>query len=310
MKLLLLPLWLALFFQIPSAKSPSSTETLRFNWPKDLTARVETEKTRERRSTSTTTTSMKASYRMRVSPHPEGLVVRYDEFRIDGAPPAEMGAASEALMAMIPSLIVDAEGGFKRVEDIAALKAAVAAMFEPIQKQSGGLPKGLEDFMGQFLTEEVLSAVAGQEWQTLVGAWHELPLTSEKFSLDMEEPSPILRDVKVPMKVTGGMVERRTCERGGAKIDCAVFEMRSAVDQAAMEALMKRMMSGIKDVPAVKYDRIDVVTVVRVRLETHTMVPHELTTTKTIEMAASAPGEGRMEMKQIDRRTSRFSYLP
>ena len=287
---------------------PQAPETLRFNWPKDLTARVETEKTRERHTGGAPTSSTRRfAYRMRAVPHADGLQIQYDDFRLDGVPPTEAAGISEVLTAMVPNLIVDAGGHFLGVKDISSLREALSAMLEPLQKAGGDLPAGAKDLMSKLTNEEVLTSLAGQEWQLLVGAWHDVPLTSERYEMETSEISPIWPDVTIPMKVTSGMIEKGSCARGGAKIDCALFELRSAVDQSAMAAVMKRVFEGAKDMGGVAFERMDVVTVVRVRLETHTMVPHELAMTKTVEMVVNAGG-ARREVKQIDRRTSRFVY--
>jgi hypothetical protein len=288
--------------------APAGPAELQFNWPKDLTARVDTEKTRQRQIGGTSTsTNFKASYRLRASPHPEGLRIGYDDFRIDGAPPAETAAISEMLTSILPTLIVDPQGDFLRVEDIAPLKATVARLVEPLQK-TRELRPGVDDLVSRLLTDEVLTNLAGQEWQVLVGAWSALPVTAEKLEVETEEASPVWPGVKFPMKLTVGMIEQGVCSRGGAKINCALFEMRSAVDQAAVKAVMKRLLEGAKDLQGGQFERIDIVTVMRLRLETETMVPHDLSTTKTIEMTATSPQGARTEVKQVERRTSRFSY--
>jgi hypothetical protein len=75
-----------------------------------------------------------------------------------------------------------------------------------------------------------------------------------------------------------------------------------------MDAVMARMASGSKDLESVKYEKLDVVTVVRLRMEVATMLPHELSVVRTLDITVNAPKEGRAEMKQIDRRSSRFTY--
>jgi hypothetical protein len=245
---------------------------------------------------------------MRAAPHADGLQIQYDDFRLDGVPPSETAGLSEVLTAMVPNLIVDPRGNFLGVKDLTSLRTALTAILRPLEKAGGDLPAGVKDLMSKLTNEEVLTSLAGQEWQMLVGAWQDAPLTDERFEMETSEVSPIWPDVKIPMRITTGMIEKGSCPRGGAKIDCALFELRSAVDQSAMAALMKRIFEGSKDMGGVTYERLDLVTVVRVRLETHTMVPHELTMTKTVEMAVNAPGSPRREVKQVDRRVSRFVY--
>lgn len=302
----LVPLAIAATLLSQAAPRPAP-DALRFNWPKDLTARVETEKTRERSTGTTTTTTNKYSYRMRALPHPDGLVVRYDEFKFDGAAAPEVAAFAEMLASIVPNLVVDPEGAFLRVEDITPLRNTVTELLRRGLKGEE-LPPKMADLVSRLTSEEVLSSLAGQEWQQLVGVWQDLPISSEKFEVDVEEPSPVWPDVKIPMKVSGGMVEKSTCTRNGTARACAVFETRSAVDQPTAQALMQRMLEGAKNMPAVRFETFDVVTVVRVKLETETMVPHTLTSTKTVQVSATPAGEGRQEIKQVDRRTSRFEY--
>ena len=302
----LLPFALAAAVLIQDAPRPAG-EVLRFNWPKDLTARVETQKTRERTSDKTAATTTKWSYRLRAVPHPEGMVIRYSDFKFDGVSASEVSGAAEMLSAVVPSVVVDRAGVFLRVEDIAPLRATMLELFRGLNK-ADELPPGIADVMSRLTSEEVLTSLAGQEWQQLVGAWQDLPVTPDKFEVDTEETSPVWPDLKIPMKVSGGMVEKGPCSRGGAKAECALFEMRSAVDQPTMQALMRRLLDGAKGMPAVQFETFDVVTVARIKLEIETMIPHSLTTTKTVRMSIVAPGEGRKEMKQVDRRTSRFEY--
>jgi len=301
----LLAISLALFLLGQTAPAPAAAE-LRFDWPRDLVARVDTERTRERRADTTKTTTVRASYRMRVSAHPEGLAVSYDEFAMQGAPEAEQSAIVDAVTAMSPDLIVGPGGDFLRVGDIARLRAAVNEMVAPLLSKGDTLP-GLKGFLDQFLTDEVLTGFAGQEWELLVGAWKDMSLDTEPFTADIEAPSPMWPDVKIPMTVIGRLIERTGCARGGASRECAVLELRSSVNQAAMEPLLKRLMSGLP-VQGVRYERLDVVTRSRIRLETRTMVPHELSTTKTVDVTVNVPQEGRTTGRQIDRRTTRFSY--
>lgn len=285
---------------------PPPAAALRFDWPRDLVASVETERTRERRGPTASARTMRASYRMRVSPHPEGLAISYDEFEMEALPRAEQNAIVDTLTAMSPDLIVGSDGSFQRIGDIASLRATVNEVFAPLLSGSD-TPPGVKGFIDRFLTDEVLTGFAGQEWELLVGAWKDVPLSTDPVTVEVEAPSPMWPDVKIPMKLTGRLVERTACTRGGVSRECVVLEMRSTVDQAAMESLLKRMMQGLP-VPDARYERLDVVTVSRIRLETQTMVPHELTTTKTVDMTVTVPKEGRTAARQIDRRTSRFSY--
>ena len=289
------------------AQRPVSVTELRFAWPSDLTARVDTERTRERQADTKTSATIRASYRMTVSPHVEGLVIRYDDFKVGAGAPGDAAATAEALSLLVPSLIVSDAGDFRRVEDLGPMKALVGQLIGTLN-QKGSVPPGLKALLAQLGSDQVLNNLAASEWQVLVSAWRGLPLTKERFERDTEEPSPILAEVKIPLKVSGGMVERLECTRGGLRQDCGVFEIQSAVNQAAMEPIMKRLMEGVKGMQSVAYERLDVLTTARVQIETRTMVPHALTTTRTVHMTAVVPGEGRVNARQVERRTWTFTY--
>jgi hypothetical protein len=291
---------------IAFAQQPSVAE-LRFGWPRDLAARVDTERTRERQAETKTSTTIRASYRMTVSPHAEGLVIRYDDFNVAEGAPGDAAAAAEALSLLVPSLVVSEAGDFRRVEDLGPMKDMVGQLIAGLNQKTN-TPAGLKALLAQLGSDQVLNNLAATEWQVLVSAWRGLPLTTEKFERATEETSPVLADVKIPMKVSGGMVERTECVRGGVRHDCGIFEIQSAVNQAAMEPIMRRLMEGVKGMQSVVYERLDVVTTARVRLETRTMVPHGLTTTRTVNMTALVPGEGRVNARQVERRTWTFRY--
>ena len=289
------------------AQQPASVTELGFGWPRDLTARVDTERTRERQAETKTSSTIRASYRMTVSPHAEGLVIRYDDFKVGAGAPGDAAAAAEALSLLVPSLIVSDAGDFRRVEDLGPMKAMVGELIATLN-QKGNVPTGLKALLAQLGSDQVLNNLAASEWQVLVSAWRGLPLSTRTFARDTEDTSPILPGVKIPMKVSGGMIEQTECVRAGVRHNCGVFEIQSAVNQAAMEPIMKRLMEGVKDLQSVTYERLDVLTTARVRLETRTMVPHALTTTRTVTMTAGVPGQGRVNASQIERRAWTFKY--
>jgi hypothetical protein len=304
-RLLLLTFMLAFPVAAPGGQT-AAPATLQFDWPRDLTATIETERTRERRAGATTSTTVRASYRMTVSPHAEGLLVKYDQFKVPGSA-GDAAAAVEALSMLVPNLIVSTDGAFRRVEDLGPMKAAVHALLGSISGK-GNVPAGLKTLLAQLGSDEVLSNLAASEWQVLIETWRDFPLAAGRFEQRAEQPSPILPDVRIPMTVTGQMIERIDCVRGGVRLECGVFETRSAVDQAAMEPIMKRLMEGVAGMQTVTYERLDVVSTARVRLETRTMVPHELATSRTVTMVATGPDGQRMNATQTDRRTWTFSY--
>jgi hypothetical protein len=283
-----------------------------FNWPEGIDVKVESMRTKEQTGTrESKPVAIRSSYRMRVYPHADGFVVRTEDFTLPDAPPANDPSGLEALIGMLaPSIVVNGAGEFVRIEDTKAVKQFLSDMFAPVLKDKGtNVPAGIMQVMQQMSSDEFLNAIAASEWNSLIGAWAEFPIEDGLFEDTMEEPNPMMPDLTIPMKLklTSGDVQE--CERGGAKYRCAVFEMTSNVDQAAFEPMMKRMFEGVKELQGAKYEQFDLLTTVRVKLETDTMLPHDYQMTKTVNMKMSLPNAPNpITMKQVDKRTSRFTY--
>ena len=281
---------------------------LRFDWPKGLTARVQTERARERTTAGDTkSTTTKLSFRMQALPHAEGLLIRHDEFRVDGMPAADSPAAAEVLTALVPDLVVDESGAFVRVDNIGSLETTMRKLLEPLQKGARDLPEGAKEMFSRVTSEEALTGLAAQEWRLLGEFWRDVDLAEGKFDFLTEETTPIFPGMTIPMRISGGIVEKTTCQRGGETVGCVVAEMRSVIDPSAMEALLGRLLKGMSEAQAMRLRRFDVTTSTRLRMETRTMVPHELLVSRTVEMVMET-GQRTVSGKQMDRRTSRFSY--
>lgn len=297
----------------PTPAAPEPAAVLQFKWPEGLDARVETVRSREQQTGDTTkpARSIKGTYRMRVRGHADGIVVRNEEFSgLQANDVILNGMGMEDLVAsLVPSTVVTREGEFVRAEDTAAVTRLLKEMFEPFLSGKEELPPQFKEVFQQLASEDYLNATAAAEWYSLVAAWLDFPVSDEVLEEDVEEPSPVLPDVMIPMKVTQRMVEKGECTRGGVRYECGVFEMRSDVDPAALEGIMKRLLEGMKELAeAFKLDRFEMVTIVRVKLETGTMLPHELHTTRTVNVSMSAPGVPSMSTRQVERRASTFSY--
>lgn len=155
-------------------------------------------------------------------------------------------------------MIVSTSGDFVRVDDLQSLRTGLRKLFAPLLTKDA--PPAAHAIIESALTDEVLTRSVAQEWHLLVGAWRGLPLTGEKHESHSEEAVPTWPDVKVPMRITTGMVERTECTRGGVRHHCVVFELQSVVERAGMERLIEKMMkvTGVQTAGG-RYDRFDVV---------------------------------------------------
>jgi hypothetical protein len=263
-------LFIALFAlvvsQMPQSppKPPTATE-LRFAWPENITAMVETERTKVRnRGTESKRTTLRLRYRMQVLPDAKGRLIRYRDYEIlePLVPAKDTEGLSQMLSALLPNIVVNVDGSFARVEDIAPLREFVKALAQPLAKDA-----------------EAHAA------------------TKELFP-----------DMSVKMKGTLRMVARRECTRASALVSCATFEMSTSADPQSVGALLKRILDAARNMEGVTFEQYDLRTILRVTLETATMLPHALALTKTASTAMSIPGEGRVEIDQADKTIMTFTY--
>jgi hypothetical protein len=284
---------------------PVPQPEFRFAWPVGIAVRVDSERSRERTGSGAaqpTQPATKSSQTMRVLAHPEGRVIRFDlaESSSEAARATALGwQPGEALLGLLPSFVVSEQGRLIRLENLQAYQKTLSDRAAKVD--------GTQELVARVTSEEALTALVGQEWELLVGSWLELPVKPAKYDLENEQPTPFFPGLKVPMKITVEVNDPAPCSRGGAQRSCSNLAMTSRVDQAGLRPLFDKLTQGMPDLQSVRVERLDVVTIVRVKLETETMLPHDVSWERTMEMTM-VDGKLRSDAKQVDRGTSRFTY--
>ena len=307
--MLLIVLLLGIPQDKPAAK-PSTAE-LKFAWPERIEATVETERSKEQREGTTVKKKsfVRTRHRMQVQPHTRGRLIRSTghellEPAVATVPGQDIG---QVLSSLSPSIVVDNEGTFDSVEDVETLKKVLESLVAPTRQRVAGTE--FEKMINALTSEEFLASNAMQDWDALVGNWVGAVLSEEIVRFEGETPIPIFPDMQVVLKGTMQMISKGNCRRAGKDLACATFELRSSIDPKSFEALLERIIKTAKGPQGIKYERFDVQTLVRVTLEADTMLPHNFTMAKTVQMVATVPGEGRMEAFSTDARTAKYSYI-
>lgn len=139
--MLLLVLLLAIAQDRPAAKTAMPAE-LRFAWPENVQATVESQRTKEQREGATVKSKsiVRTRYRMHVMPRAKGGLIRFSEHalmepKLAGAPAKDV---AQALATLTPSIVVDAEGTFEGIEDVETLRRYIDALVAPLKKQTPG----------------------------------------------------------------------------------------------------------------------------------------------------------------------------
>src|SRR5262245_14117013 len=129
-------------FVIQGLQSPQPTtgpRELVFNWPVGIEATVETERSRERTGTvNVPPKPVKAVQRMRVLPHPDGRLIRFEMTdKSLGGSSAENAKVLEALQGILPSFVVSPAGDLIKIEQLAELRATIHAALTASAREAG-----------------------------------------------------------------------------------------------------------------------------------------------------------------------------
>ena len=101
------------------------------------------------------------------------------------------------------------------------------------------------------------------------------------------------------------VARRQKVDADDAVIECATFELRSAVDPESLPVLQNYLSPGAADagVRIVASEKVD-----RVTLEIGTMLPHEAILNRTVRSMARVSG-GTVSTENTQRRRVRFTYV-
>jgi hypothetical protein len=113
--------------------------------------------------------------------------------------------------------------------------------------------------------------------------------------------------VTAPSHSRISVTNRGPCERTGETFTCATFEMKTVVDSEALATLTARLQ---KDSPMVLSSGVmplELEEVIRVTMETGTMLPHEMVLTRVTRLRVTVSGESGIE-RDAESRRSVFVY--
>jgi hypothetical protein len=258
------------------------------------------------------TTAFEFQYSMDVAPHPEGRLIRHGDFRFGGADSGseEVIGVNEQLSAMIPPIIVSTAGAFVRTDNIAGLKAKMDSMLAPVRNDK--LTPELRALLANLTSESTLNAMAAQNWNAGVGIW-----VGADFELgavyESEEPAPIpfFPGEILPMVTQFEIVGRVPCIEDSNSKDCVELHLVAAPDEAALKALLKKMMDMAINLPAGNapvFEEMKVETEITLIAEPGTLIPHWYSQTKTTGGSFRA-GNERGSFSQVEEQTATYTYV-
>ena len=287
-------------------QDPPTTRVQPFNWPAGTVALVETEYVREVNDGLTVQqlAVLRMTHRMRVSPHPEGVLVQFDNQKAIAAAGDMADALGALLPWWVPRIIVGGDGHVVRIEQTEGVQELVGQVFEPLAttptEQS---PAALKDLLAIMASGAGLRSLVQDDWDHLVGKWIAAPLDSD--SVESTAVSMLLNSIPIRSTVRRQVIDRASCVREDAVIDCATLESRSVIDPESLPVLQNYLSpaaanAGVRIVGSEKVDRVT--------LETGTMLPHEAILTRTVRGTTELSGRT-VSTENVQRRRVRFTYV-
>lgn len=298
------------------------TVSLRFDWPVGLTAHVEQEWFREKSiGTGVDSVLVASKHRMQVLAHPNGRLIRTDSMVIPQLEAARNDSNAfiqrmfSQLGVLTPSYVVNTQGEFVELADVARMKAAVDSLFAPVLEQLGSLPPQAKALFESILSEQTLTASAAQEWNAMVGTWVGADWeVGAVYEYDADEPSPVLPGLVLPMHYQFSAVERVPCTEDAEALECAELRMTSTPDPAAMREAVKKIlgqMGATQDGGEVlsALESMEVETELTVVTNPATLLPYLVVQEKrvSVQVPTSATEAGGTS-GQYERRIARYHY--
>ena len=277
-----------------------------FNWPAGTVALVETEYVREVSDGIATQqlAVLRMTHRMRVSPHPEGLLIQFDNQKAIAAAGDMTDALGALLPWWVPRIIVSPDGHVVRIEETERVQELLGQMYEPLANAPAApSPSALKQLLTIMASGAGLRSLVQDDWDHLVGKW--IALTLDSTPAGSTAVSTVLNGIPVRSTVRQRMIDRAPCARDEATTECATFESRSNIEQESLAVLQNYLSPGASDagVRITGSEKVD-----RVTLEIGTMLPHEAILTRTLQSTTQLSGR-MVPTQNIQRRTVRFTYV-
>jgi hypothetical protein len=274
----------------------SDTVRLTFDWPQDLQARVDLQRVRVQSTPEgADSTGVALSYEMDVSEHPDGLAIRYSNYRPAGADLISNDEQHILQLAssVVPGYIVTSEGALLEVADLEGVLAEWRGLV-----LDGDLEPAFTGILEEMMSEQVLVALATQEWNALVGAWAGGELVvGAAYETEAEEPAAMLGNVMIPFRYEVGASARVPCTDGDLDKACIELIMRSSPDQDALrphldefaQRLLDAAGSGVA-MPQMRYRELRIDNEVVLIARPGSMVPHRLSIFRSVGAVIDVDG--------------------
>ena len=177
-------------------------------------------------------------------------------------------------------------------------------MYEPLAKETTAQsPSALKELLTIMASGAGLRSLVQDDWDHLVGKWIAVPLDSDP--VESTAVSSVLNGIALRSTVRRQMIDRASCVREVAVIECSTFESRSTIEPESLAVLQNYLSSGSADagVRITGSEKVE-----RVTLEIGTMLPHEAILSRTLQ-STTRTERTHLSTENLQRRTVRFTYV-
>lgn len=305
MKLMFSLLPLLLLAQSPSPADPS-LELVRFDWPIGTSAVVETEYSSEHLLDGTVQqrTELSMTHEVRVHADQDGRVIENSQHRHQKSSGDVPSALRALIPLLIPKTVINEKGEFVRIDEAERVQELLADLYVPLvnSKDASSFP-AYKEFLQTIIASDGLSTLAGAEWISTVGKWAGAALDPKP--IEGRGSASLAPGVTAPMSIYQRMSDRGPCERAMLVTECVTFEIRQTLRPEDLAAVTAYAMRGAT-VPATVTSMM-VETIERARLEIATMLPHEISISRTMDQTIEVNGRT-AKLDAAERRTMRYKY--
>ncbi|MFN2566492.1 MAG: hypothetical protein ABR499_15960, partial [Gemmatimonadaceae bacterium] len=156
-------------------------------------------------------------------------------------------------------------------------------------------------------------ANVAQDWNAAVATWAGADwVIGEVYVAAVEEPIPVMPDLKMPMRYEFSAAERVPCTETEQRRACVRLEMYSEPDSAALRRFVGDIMTRVgapeKDILK-SLENMRTEGTVTVIADPKTLLPYQVTRVKRVEVRTSESGQEKGGVSsRVDTRTAWYSY--
>jgi hypothetical protein len=229
----------------------------------------------------------------------------------DGSPMPVQDTLMASLQAMVPTIIVDRGGRFLAIKDAGRIQTAVKKLVSGATNEP--LPESIRQFLDNMLSVQTLTAIAGNDWNAMVGFWAGQSLEpGEAYESEGRAPLPLPGSPTVDMLTHITVEGPIPCDGSKGKPLCVRLTTTANPDAAqikeALEKFMKEAARAAGAAIQVRYKEMDIKTSTILLTEIGTLKPHDYRTEKAIRTTIIAPDSTEQRVSQIERRHTVYSY--